>query len=150
MRIVAQFGVEVSTDGTLTWRGQSQQLASCHAYVDTIGQIRDRATLTRVVGGALVAGPVGAVVGGLLRKRVDERECYLLITGEKDWAIEVQPSLAPRARTFAAWLNTQARERAELERRFAVAAAEGEQEKARMDRRRVGVYRSTATFAERR
>jgi hypothetical protein len=49
------------------------------------------------MGGALVAGPVGAAIGGLPRKRVDERECYLFVTGQMDWAIPIRPSLAPNA-----------------------------------------------------
>jgi hypothetical protein len=140
---MSEFGVQVQQGaGTVSYSGRCQGLAGVHAYVDTVGQVRDRAMLTRVVGGAVAAGPVGAVVGALLRKRTDERECLLFITGEQDWVIPIRPSLAPRARSFAAWLNTQASERAGFEQRFAVAAAAGEAERERRATGpRPGVYR---------
>lgn len=138
---MGQFGVELG-DGTLSYSGRTQPLAGCHAYVDTVGAVRDRATLTRVVGGAVVAGPVGAIVGGLLRKRVDEREFYLFITGEQDWVIPIRQSLAAQARSFAAGLNTAAREQAAFDARFAEAKAEGERQKLEMQARRTNVYRN--------
>lgn len=99
-----------------------------------MGQVRDRATLTRVAGGALVAGPVGAVVGALLRKRVDERQAWLVVTGDQyDWVVEVRPTQLGQAREFAAAINAAAR------------AAQEEQpglvETAQPYRRAVGVYR---------
>lgn len=117
-RSVTFAGVELHPDGSVRYQGEWQDTASCHAEVDTAGQVRDRATLTRIAGGALVAGPVGAVVGGLLRKRVDERETWLLITGSKaDWVVPVRGPQTGAARQFATALNNAAREWADRESR---------------------------------
>jgi hypothetical protein len=138
---VGRFGVEIHNDGTISYLGQTQQFAEVYACVDTAGQVRDRATLTRVAGGALAAGSVGAVNGGLLRKRVDERECYLLVTGSQDWVVPVKPSMAPMARTFAASVDSAGRDRARHEAELAVAREEGAAQRAAMARTRVNVYR---------
>lgn len=108
-------GVELHPDGSLRYRGDWQNTSACHATVDTAGNLRDRATVTRVVAGAVVAGPVGAILGGLFRKRVDDTQTWLVITGEKDWVVPVARSLAGMARQFAARVNNEARERAVLE-----------------------------------
>lgn len=107
-------GVEIHPDGSLRYGGEWQDTATCHAEVETAGQVRDRATLTRVVGGALVAGPVGAVVGGLFRKRVDDREVWLVVTGDKhDWVVPVRSAQLKQARLFVAEVNSAARSWAE-------------------------------------
>lgn len=115
-------GLELHPDGSVRYGGEWQNTSSCHAMVETAGTIRDRATLTRVVGGALVAGAVGAIVGGMFRKRVDDTQTWLIITGEKDWAVPVPRSLAGMARQFAAVLNNEARALLEAETTPAVPA----------------------------
>lgn len=117
-RNVSFAGVELHPDGSVHYRGEWQDTSACYATVDTAGQIRGRATLTRVSAGAVIAGPVGAVVGALFRKRVDERECWLVIAGDRfDWVVPVRPNLQGQARQFAAQLNTQARDWAGREAR---------------------------------
>lgn len=111
-------GVELHPDGSLRYRGDWQSTSTCHATVDTVGAIRDRATVTRVVAGAVLAGPVGAVVGGLLRKRVDDRQVWLTITGgEQDWVVEVALGSQKQAQTFAAAVNAAAAQWAARDRR---------------------------------
>lgn len=103
-------GVRLDPSGTVTFQGVEQSVTGCHAVVDSVGAIRDRATLTRVVGGAVVAGPLGAVIGGLLRKRVDERQVFLLISGPRlDWVVPVKTWQVGEAQRFAAVLNTAAK-----------------------------------------
>lgn len=115
-RSVTFAGVELHPDGSVRYRGEWQNTRSCHAEVESVGQIRSRATVTRIVGGAIVAGPVGAIVGGLLRKRVDDREVYLLVTGDTaDWLVPVSSQRGKEARFFAAALNRAAREAADRE-----------------------------------
>lgn len=135
-------GVELHTEGFVRYRGEQQDVASCHATVDTAGSVRDRATLTRVLGGAVVAGPVGAIVGGLLRKRVDERQVLLVVAGDRyDWVVEVPARLLGEAHRFAGRLN----------RTAALAAAEAAAAQVvpgpapEPYRRRTGVYRAGLT-----
>jgi hypothetical protein len=117
-RSVSFAGVELHPDGSVRYAGEWQDTSACFATVDTVGQIRGRATLTRVSAGALIAGPVGAVVGALFRKRMDERECWLVVAGDRyDWVVPVRPHLQGQARQFAAALNTQARQWAERQAR---------------------------------
>lgn len=109
-------GVIVHSDGSTRYKGEWQDTSACHATVDSAGSVRDRATVTRMAGGALVAGPVGAVLGALFRKRVDEREVYLIVTGDRyDWVVPVRPAESALAHRFAAELNTRARQMAEVE-----------------------------------
>jgi hypothetical protein len=57
---------------------------------------------TRVGVGALIAGPVGALLGGMAKKKVDQRELYLVIEAST-WAdlVEVDPDRGRHAREFA-------------------------------------------------
>lgn len=111
-------GVNLHPDGSIRYRGEWQNTSSCRASVESVGEIRQRWTLHRVGAGAVVAGPLGAVVGALLRKKVDDRELYLSIDGDSaDWLIEVDPRRAAEARRFASTVNNAAREWAARERR---------------------------------
>ena len=128
-------GVELHPDGSVRHRGEWQDTSACHAEVQTAGQVRDRATLTRVAGGALVAGPVGAIVGGLLRKRVDEQQGWLLITGDRhDWVVQLRPDQLGDAQQFAITVNNAAREQQQKEAEAAAPAVQPY-------RRNRGVYR---------
>lgn len=118
MRSVTFAGVELHPDGSVRYGGEWQDTSSCRAYVETGGELDRRSTLTRVGVGTLVAGPVGAIVGGMFRKRLDHRELHLLIDGDRmSWLVPVHPSCGPQARRFANVLNNQARQWAEKEGR---------------------------------
>lgn len=111
-------GVEIHPDGSVRYGGEWQNASSCTAYVETAGQLRERSTLTRVGAGAVIAGPVGAVLGALFRKKVDEREVYLMVEGDKSaWLVKVHPSRSMEARRFAVALNNASREWAAKEGR---------------------------------
>jgi hypothetical protein len=57
-------------------------LAGARAWVDQSGGETSRVTGTRVLTGAVVAGPAGAIVGGLARKRKDNRQLFLHVQGD--------------------------------------------------------------------
>ena len=64
-----------------------------------------RVTATRVLGGALIAGPIGAVVGGLARK--DGGEGYFLVKHKGEVLTEhyFHPSKVKDARKFIRFLD---------------------------------------------
>lgn len=110
-RTSAKFaGVKVRTDGTIHYRGEVRPLPGTAATVQTAGQLRERTTATRVAAGAILAGPLGAVLGGLFRKKIDDRTLFLTIEGDGyAWVVEVDIKEERQARQFAAALNVAGR-----------------------------------------
>lgn len=80
--------------------------ATTSATVDTAGNLASRLSATRTAAGLVLAGPVGAIIGALARKKVDKRELYLLIEAA-EWAeiIELKPKQGTAARGFAQKVN---------------------------------------------
>lgn len=90
----------------------SYSIIGVKATVETAGNlaVTKRATLTRMVVGDVIAGPVGAVVGGAgfkKTKRLDVRELYLYIEGPTfQYVQQFLPDEGPRVRQFAATINS--------------------------------------------
>ncbi|MHA6668547.1 hypothetical protein ACX3O0_06710 [Homoserinimonas sp. A447] len=102
-------GVSVR-NGNITYGVEMQAVSSTRATVETAGQIRERTSLTQTVAGGLLFGPVGAIIGALVKGSIDERELYLIVEGsEYAWAVDVNPKKGAEARKFAARVNTAAR-----------------------------------------
>src|SRR5690625_210530 len=79
-------------------------IAGATAEYET-GRTAKRVTGTRVITGAVLFGPVGAVAGGLLRK--DKSKCYVTITWPDGNVVIVDAPLKDEARVrkFAATVN---------------------------------------------
>ncbi len=88
-------------------------LDGVEATVDTAGALRERkrTTLTRLAVGGAVLGPLGAILalGFPKRRKVDERELYLLIeAGTASCVLQVDPDDGARVRAFATRVNAAA------------------------------------------
>jgi hypothetical protein len=86
----------------------------CKASVDTAGNLTrsSRTTLTRMLVGGALAGPFGALAGGMLKKKnsTDDRELYLLIESPTVGAlIQCNPDDGGKVREFATMVNTASR-----------------------------------------
>lgn len=103
----AEFGGVTLGPGTISYKGEQQALAGVTATVETAGQIRRRFTATRLAAGTVALGPIGFVLGAMARKKVDDRELYLLIDGPHyAWSVAVDPAMGAQAREFAARIHT--------------------------------------------
>ncbi|HET7571776.1 MAG TPA: hypothetical protein VFJ77_03805 [Gaiellaceae bacterium] len=80
------------------------------AEVESAGNLAHRPSLTRVAAGGVIAGPIGAILGGAAWKKQDARELYLLVEGA-DWTelVELAPGKGGEARKFAQQVNLAAR-----------------------------------------
>ncbi|MGI5401934.1 hypothetical protein ACQEVG_21315 [Streptomyces sp. CA-135486] len=59
---------------------ESISIVGARAAVESSGAIARRATVTRMVAGAALAGPVGAVIAGLgAKKKIDDRHIFVVI-----------------------------------------------------------------------
>jgi hypothetical protein len=74
----------------------------------TSGQINRRFDWGNTITGAVLLGPVGAIMGAG-EKKTDDRELYLVVVGtEKQWAVKLNPKDTPLAHGFAAAANSAA------------------------------------------
>lgn len=100
----------------ITLNGQSFALNDqIRATVDTAGNLAtsSRSTFTRVAGGAVLFGPVGAIVGASAKKNKihDTRELYLMIESPQfGAAITCNPDHGPRVRQLAVAINNAGRQ----------------------------------------
>lgn len=99
------------------------RLEGTRATVDATGNVAvtQRATLTRMGAGAIVAGPVGLVAAGVAgkkKKKHDFRELYLTIeTSSFSTVIRCNPNDGLKARNFAARVNSAAEQAATIRAR---------------------------------
>lgn len=95
-------GVRVA-DGEISRGGESYPVAGVEVSVETAGQIDRRLSLTRTAGGAVALGPLGAVLGAVARKKTDDRQVFLLVSGpDFAWSVEVPHKKLAAAHDFAA------------------------------------------------
>jgi hypothetical protein len=92
------------------YQGQTQPLAGTTAVVDSAGHLSRRPTLSRVAVGGVLFGALGAIGGGLLQKKEDTRQVFILIDGiEAAWAVPAKPDQFGEATQFAARFNSAAK-----------------------------------------
>ena len=84
--------------------GDRYPLGGIVAEVDT-SDSRERSTLTRIAAGAIVAGPVGAIVGGMLKKQRGRGYLAMYIPAGETILVDFNPKDATKARAFAIKLN---------------------------------------------
>jgi len=101
-------GVTLTAD-RIIFGGQWQPLTGVSAAVSEFGGVDRRTTATRVVAGAVVAGKTGAIIGALARKKIDNREVTITISGPLyTWSVPVRGSEGRRAHAFVAKISTAA------------------------------------------
>lgn len=97
-------GLKIKGDRLHKGLGRSWPIAECAAVVDQGANISSRMTATRVVGGAVLLGPLGAILGGLAKK--DRSKVFLAIDVPGDAIlIEVKGKHEGKARKFALQVN---------------------------------------------
>ena len=133
--VLARCGPAVLTETSIILNGRPRPLTpGIRVDVDASGDVQkygtSRTTATRVVTGALLFGPVGAIVGGSAKKTQvhtqDTRQLYLIVTGP-DWqeVVQANPQLATAARQFAAAVYSHSSHIAQLAQQFQMRAAQG-------------------------
>lgn len=87
---VIKFGGMKIADNYIAYEGKRYPRAGAKATMDTGAAAQKRMTATRVVGGAVILGPLGAILGGLAKKRtgmifltVDLPDGTCLVAGDK-------------------------------------------------------------------
>jgi|GEM_PF-2986580 len=113
----AAYGLHsVNRDGTYRFmpEGSLKQtvrpIAGVVAEYEPGSVLNGRTTLTRIAAGAILAGPVGAIVGGLLKK--DTSKGYVVVTFPDGGVVVIDGPLKdePKMRQFAAKVNLAAAE----------------------------------------
>ena len=70
-------GNQVAADGTLIIGGEKNTAKGANAYFENGANVGSRVTATRVVAGAVLLGPLGAVLGGIAKK--DRNKLYVIV-----------------------------------------------------------------------
>ncbi|WP_032384701.1 hypothetical protein [Rhodococcoides fascians] len=103
---VVKFSEFELTDSHLTYKRDRRSVSGAKATVEAGASARTRMTATRVLGGAAVLGPLGAIIGGLAKK--DESKVFLIVE-MRDGTVyteEVHGRKESEARKFAGMVNT--------------------------------------------
>ena len=79
--------------------------AGAFAELDTVDAPAPQTTLTRIAAGAVIAGPVGAIIGGMLKK--DRSKGFITVTLADGCVIigEFPAAKISQARKFASLIN---------------------------------------------
>ena len=108
----AQYGGHTVNNGEYVWpaRGIRKPIGGATATYESGANVGGRTTLTRVGVGAIVAGPVGAIVGGMFKK--DRNRCYVTLEfPDREVVVVDGPAKDERLlREFAAKFNTLSRD----------------------------------------
>ena len=96
----ASCGLFAIGDGTVSHTFQKWPILDCTLELVDNDTDSDRATVTRIAGGALVAGGTGAVVGGLARKS-NAAGMMTLTTPEGQRRMKLRGKEVAKAKTFA-------------------------------------------------
>lgn len=116
-RIVASYGLHsVTRDGNYRWmpegsfKQQVRPVAGAVAEYEPGSALDGRTTLTRVAAGAIIAGPVGAILGGMFKK--DTSKGYVSVTFPNGDVVALEGPLSeePKMREFVKRVNEMARE----------------------------------------
>lgn len=114
-QVIAKYGLHsVTQDGNYRWmpegslKQQVKPVAGAVAEYEPGSAVGGRTTLTRVAAGAVIAGPVGAIVGGLFKK--DTSKGYVSVTFPDGSVVALDGPLRdePKMREFAAKVNQSA------------------------------------------
>jgi len=114
-QIVARYGLHsVTQDGNYRWMepGSFKQnvrpVAGAVAEYEPGSAVGGRTTLTRVAAGAVIAGPVGAIVGGMFKK--DMSKGYVAVTFPDGAVVALEGPLRdePKMRAFVEKVNAAA------------------------------------------
>lgn len=90
----------------LSYKSERRSVSGAKATVEAGASARSRMTATRVIGGAAILGPLGAILGGLAKK--DESKVFLIVE-MRDGTVyteEVRGRKEAEARKFAGMVNT--------------------------------------------
>jgi hypothetical protein len=104
-QVVKFSGFEL-TETHLSYKSDRRLVSGTKATVEAGASARTRMTATRVLGGAAILGPLGAVLGGLAKK--DESKVFLIVE-MRDGTVyteEVRGRNEAEARKFAGMVNT--------------------------------------------
>lgn len=108
--IGGHYGVYALTQGNLAWNFQrtKRPVAGAVAVFESGREVKSP-TLARVVAGGVLAGPAGAIVGGLFQK--DKTKCYVTVTFADQSVIIIDgPARDERAlKDFAERINAASR-----------------------------------------
>ncbi len=109
--VTGAFGGMYIEDAWVYHAAESQPIAGVQFLVESVGQLRERSTLTRTAVGGLLFGGAGMIVGAMFKKQQDLRELYLLVDGPRHcWVTPLDPRFGLEARRFAAWANSVSRQ----------------------------------------
>jgi|GEM_PF-6493564 len=102
------FGFFVLEGETLTHQKVAYPVRGARATVESAASAKSRMTATRVVGGAVVLGPLGAILGGMAKK--DKSKIFLVVEMADGTVFtdQAQARHEATARRFAGAINTAA------------------------------------------